>query len=309
MRYLLLILASCLVFSFGCKSVTDKQNIFSGENDSLVFIKSGSSTLAVDPTTGARFVSLEHKGTELLTGPEVNKQFYGSSLWLSPQKKYWPPSPVLDVEPYSHEIDGEQVTFLSKTDSLSGFQYTKKIVPLPEKNGFEIIYTIENITDSVKGVAAWEVTRLPKDGLSFFPLGEIPLDSCLLLDSVVDMTVEDNIMWHKYQSDDINFSPKKSKLFCDGAEGWIAYVHERVLFVKRFEDLSPTETAPGETDIEIYVNVNQPYIEIEVQSAYKLLQPAEKIEWSVTWNLAGVPGNTDIETGNRKLLDLVNHQQ
>ena len=305
MRLSVILMPALLLYLSGCKSDSAREITFS-ETDSLIHVRSGESSLAIDPSTGARFVSLQFRGTQLLTGTEVNKQYYGSSLWLSPSKAYWPPSAVIDRDPYLFEMKDDQVTFASADDEEMGFKYMKKIIPSPEENGFSIQYTIENITDSVKGVAAWEVTRLPKDGISFFPMGELPPDSCRLLDSTIFMTIEDNIMWHKYQSDDINFSSKKSKLFCDGAEGWIAYTHENVLFVKRFEDLAPAEAAPGETDIEIYVNVNQPYIEIEVQSAYKLLQPGEKIEWVVSWNLSEVPENIAIETGNSKLLDLVN---
>ena len=57
------------------------------------------------------------------------------------------------------------------------------------------------------------------------------------------------------------------------------------MFVKKFQDLKPSEPAPAEAEIQIYVNTGKSFVEIEEQGAYTTLNPGEETDWTVRWYL------------------------
>ena len=71
-------------------------------------------------------------------------------------------------------------------------------------------------------------------------------------------------------------------------KGWLAYLSDGLALVKLFDDLTPTQPAPGEAEIQVYVNRGKTYIEIESQGAYTTLQPGEQLSWTVKWKLAPI---------------------
>ena len=54
---------------------------------------------------------------------------------------------------------------------------------------------------------------------------------------------------------------------------------------KAFEDLDDTQPAPGEAEIQVYLNRGRTFIELESQGAYRTLQPHEELYWTVRWYL------------------------
>jgi hypothetical protein len=56
--------------------------------------------------------------------------------------------------------------------------------------------------------------------------------------------------------------------------------------LKQFQNLRPGEAAPGEAEVQVYVNAGKTYIELESQGAYTLLQPGQSLQWAVRWHLA-----------------------
>ena len=89
-----------------------------------------------------------------------------------------------------------------------------------------------------------------------------------------------------YQPDEAN---ENRKVNVDG-KGWLAYANKGLLMLKRFEDLKPTQPAPDEAEIQVYVNRGKSYIELESQGAYTTLQPKEELNWTVRWYLLPYEG-------------------
>ena len=58
-----------------------------------------------------------------------------------------------------------------------------------------------------------------------------------------------------------------------------------LLLVKKFQDLDAQQPAPGEAEIQVYVNRGKTYIELESQGAYTTLKPKEELSWTVRWYL------------------------
>ena len=84
-----------------------------------------------------------------------------------------------------------------------------------------------------------------------------------------------------------NEVPDNTKVNAD-ARGWLAYCAGGLLLVKRFQDLSHEEPAPGEAEVQVYVNRGRTFIELESQGAYTMLQPGKSLSWTVRWYLMPV---------------------
>ena len=91
------------------------------------------------------------------------------------------------------------------------------------------------------------------------------------------------------------------KVNADG-KGWLAYSANGLLLVKQFQDLKAGEPAPGEAEIQVYLNRGKSFIELESQGAYKLLQPGESLTWTVRWQLAPVANGSQ---PSKELLKIV----
>ena len=55
-----------------------------------------------------------------------------------------------------------------------------------------------------------------------------------------------------------------------------------------FQDLQSGQPAPGEAEVQVYVNRGRSYIELESQGPYTLLPPGAVLRWTVRWYLMPV---------------------
>jgi hypothetical protein len=85
----------------------------------------------------------------------------------------------------------------------------------------------------------------------------------------------------------------------------LAYVLGDRLLLKQFNDQPQSAFAPGEAEIELYVNPDHSYVEVENQGAYKNLAPGETISWKVTWYVRKLPPGVTASIGNADLIALV----
>ena len=92
-----------------------------------------------------------------------------------------------------------------------------------------------------------------------------------------------------YQTDE---APTNRKVNADG-RGWLAYCCNGMLLVKCFQDLDNSQPAPGEAEVQVYVNRGKAHIELESQGPYTTLQPQEALNWTVRWYL--MPCDTPAE--------------
>lgn len=261
-------------------------------------IKVADVVMAVNANLGARIISFRLKDQEILSTPKINAENYGSTLWLSPQIWKWPPSPVLDAEPYQVTLNKKVLTLTSGPDDISGCVMSKTIAANNADSSFSINYTIINISSKDKSLAPWEVTRVPGGGLTFFPIGT-PGGF-----SKSNLVTEDlnGICWFQYQPELVT---GHQKLFRNGAEGWLAHCNHGLIFIKQFPDIGIEKEAPHETEIEIYTNKDKTYIELENQGGYKTLHPGESLSLKVKWYLRKLPLNTGLNRGSSDLSDFV----
>jgi hypothetical protein len=263
-------------------------------------LKAGKTAMKIS-AAGGRIISYTYDEKEILTQASEHEN-YGSTLWTSPQSDWgWPPFAVLDEQEYQVEENIGSLKMTSNPDPKSGFQIIKTW-KITNSQSIEIEYRIKNISEKAKSVGAWEVTRVPCGGMAFFPdggAGKVP-------DSKLKVSLKENgINWI---SIDKKPMVEHQKLFSTASEGWLAYSFTGLLYIKQFPDTKPENYAPKQGEVEIYVNKEKSYTELENHGEYQLLQPGESLSYKENWFLMPLPQNVSVHPGNQELTNLVRLQ-
>jgi len=286
------LLLICFLLVHSVLAQSDSKQVFG--------LKAGNSIIKIS-ANGGRIISYKYGEKEILTQAKEHENF-GSTLWTAPQSDWgWPPFEVLDNREYKIEKVGDILKMTSDPDPKSGFQF-EKTWQAAENNSIRIEYLIKNISGKAKSVGPWEVTRVPCGGLAFFPdggKGKVP-ESNLKPD-----LEEDGIKWISINKNPIS---DHQKLFSTAKEGWMAFAFEGYLFIKQFPDIQPENYSPKQGEVEIYINKEKSYTELENQGAYRLLQPGETIKYIVYWYLVPIPETVKIDVGSQELVRFARKQ-
>ena len=245
-------------------------------------LSNGHLQMVIDAERGAKILSLKYDDLEVISQSRWPESF-GSTFWTSPQKEWnWPPVPEIDKQAYSVEKDGKVLRMTSGVSDRLKYRIRKEF-SVDEKDGaFVITYSIINESNETRRVAPWEITRVKNEGgLIFF---EAPADS-IWPAGLMNFTNAQGAAW--YVADE---AQQNRKVNADG-KGWLAYLANGLLLVKRFEDLDATQPAPGEAEVQVYVNRGKTYIELENQGPYSTLQPQQQLSWTVRWYLLPYDGS------------------
>ena len=260
-------------------------------------LKNGHLSMTIDAAKGGKILSFKYDDREIISQLRWPEAF-GSTFWTSPQKEWnWPPVKEFDKNPYTVEQDGATLRMTSEVSERLKCRVGKTFA-IDEKDGAIVItYTITNEGDEPRSVAPWEVTRVQNEGgLIFF---DAPVDG-IWPAGLMDFKAQHGLAW--YQTDETN---ENRKVNADG-KGWLAYCAKGLLLVKRFDDLTPEQPAPGEAEIQVYVNRGKAHIELESQGAYQLLQPKKSLSWTVRWYLVPFEGEaTPSEALAKQVRDIV----
>ena len=245
---------------------------------------SGDLTMQVAPQQGGKILSLKYKDQELisqLTRPEA----FGSTFWTSPQKEWnWPPVPQFDKMPYEVDDADGRLILTGQVSERLGFRIRKEFVADTKNGDILVTYTIINETDQPKKVAPWEITRVTNDGgLIFF---DAPLAG-ITPAGLMNFEEKYGAVW--YTLDETNAN---RKINADG-EGWLAYAYNGLVLLKQFTNLKPSEPAPDEAEIQVYVNRGKAHVELESQGAYTELQPHGQLSWTVRWSVLPFSGKAE----------------
>ena len=184
-----------------------------------------------------------------------NPNSYGSTFWTSPQKEWnWPPVPEYDSLPYTAEVKDGPV----------------KVVDVA------ITYSIVNESGEMRQVAPWQITRVPNGGFLEFdatPEGVTPAD-------LMKVTFDDGLA-----TLEVDVADQNRKINVDG-KGWLNFRDNGLVLTQRFPDITQEEAAPGEAEIQVYIDARKSFVEIEAQGPYTPLEPGKKLDWTVRWYLA-----------------------
>ncbi len=248
---------------------------------------------------GGKIISFKYGDTEILAPRNIHNM-YGSTLWPDPQSSWnWPPPPVLDENPYEGGIKENSIDLISEKDKSTGWQFQKIFSPSAVDTSISIVYRIKNISNKPKSVGAWEITRVPVGGLTFFKQGK-PAD--LPASDLNNISIDDGIVW--YQPDNTPF-PEGRKFFSTEAGGWLAHIYKNLLFIKKFPTIDLKYLAKGQGPIEIYGKGDKSYIEIENHGEHKELLPGQVLEYTVKWYLRMLPADMEASPKNKILPAIV----
>lgn len=274
----LIIFALTMVY---CQETVAGVPVIKNNGDAKYTIQTGDRTMIID-SNGGKILSFKYKDTEVLSQLRFPESF-GSTFWTSPQKEWnWPPIPEYDKQPYTVEENGTSLVMKSNVSSRLGYRITKEFLPDTKNDAIIVNYTITNESGETRKVAPWEITRVQNgDGLIFFDADVTKITPANLM----DFKEEYGAAW--YQPDVTN---QNRKINADG-KGWLAYVANGLLLVKKFQDLDATQPAPDEAEIQVYVNRGKAHIELESQGAYTELQPGKSLTWTVRWYLIPFDGD------------------
>jgi hypothetical protein len=155
-----------------------------------------------------------------------------------------------------------------------------------------INYTID-VTKAQKA-APWEVSRVPRGGIAFFPLGaSVTAGPFTVTQSGGSVWVDDGPKTAT--------SPSGTKLVADGASGWYAYAVGGNLFLKKFADVPAGMQAPG-NEGEIGLYPGNGFLEFEVQGPYTSIAAGGSLPWKMQWRVAKIPSSVTVAAGSASLL-------
>ena len=280
----------CLAFLLA-NTASASMSMSQNQEEQQYFINVGNLHMTISEN-GGKILSLKYDETEVISQLRWPESF-GSTFWTSPQREWnWPPVSEFDKQPYTVEQNDDAIVMTSQPSSRLGLQVSKKFTTDEQRKAIVITYSIKNVTDTIRSVAPWEITRVPNSGLIFFDASKESITPANLL----PFQFAHDAAW--YQADATN---ENRKINADG-KGWLAYVNNGLLLVKQFTDLDASQPAPGEAEVQVYVNRGTTYIELESQGAYTALNPGQQLSWTVCWYL--LPCNTESQP-SQSLLDLV----
>ena len=215
-----------------------------------------------------------------------NPNSYGSTFWTSPQAEWnWPPVPEYDSLPYTAEVKDGPVKvvdvaipalFLEGQVSKYGYRVCKVFTVDPSDLAFVVTYSIVNESGETRKIAPWQISRVPNGGLLEFdakPEGVTPAD-------LMKVTFDDGMAVLE-----VDVADQNRKINVDG-KGWLNFRDNGLVLTQRFPDIAPEAAAPGEAEIQVYIDARKSFVEIEAQGPYTELQPGEKLDWTVRWYLA-----------------------
>ena len=259
----------------------------------------GNFVFEVDQEVGARVTILSLSGTNIINPYTASNDDSGSTFWTSPQSAWnWPPVPEINSDPYTAVFSAGHLITTGTASATLGASVNKDFSVDTSTNWITILYTI--VATKAIQAAPWEITRVPRGGLAFFPLGTSFTNS-----SGLTIAQTGGYAWldDSTQTTIVSSGPK---LTADGTGGWLAYALGGNLFIKKFTDVPPSSFAPNEGDVEIYPGSG--YLELEVQGPYTSLASGDTLPWSVQWLVVPIPSSVTVAADSSSLTTFVQQQ-
>lgn len=266
----------------------------------------GDSLFEVDASTGARVTGYSLGATQVMVPSSAvsgdNSNNYGSTFTLAPQSASgWPPPVHLDTAAYTGGAEGAVLTLASEDRAGNDprIQVTKVFTADAANQTITIDYQVTNTGGTSVSWAPWQITRVPRNGVTFFPTGSGVCSGC---PAELTITPAGDYSFWKYDASDVgtaddNGNEWGDKFTGDGTRGWLAHAHSNTLLLLQFEDVLSSSFAPNDGEIAIYASAQDPYVEIEPQGAYAPIAAGATLSWKVKWSLHLIPQSVAVQPG------------
>ena len=118
----------------------------------------GNVTMTINPEKGARILSFQYKGQEMISQLKAPESF-GSTFWTSPQKEWnWPPVREFDKMPYQVEEHDGSLIMTSEVSRRLKYRVSKEFTTDKKDNAIVVTHSIINLMV----LYGTSLTRLPK---------------------------------------------------------------------------------------------------------------------------------------------------
>lgn len=252
-------------------------------------------TIATVPEIGARimqydlgnhpsiFVNDSEIGNTYI--PNSNSQwpnFGGFKNWPAPQNKWnWPPPPTLDFGEYDAFAetfsDSVSLTVTSPVEQwrTPDLRFKRRTTLFNGSSRVKVEQTLINEGSTSQDWSIWDVTQNivqhpgENDFENFWVYFPINPESNYGVEGV--RVSESSEAWMGLVAEGVygvQYLPDAKKIFADSPVGWIAYVDERdhYLYAKTFEIVEDAVYPDDGARIEVWINDNPYYLEVEVLS-------------------------------------------
>jgi hypothetical protein len=296
MRIKKLGLLALLIFLVSCTTMKQKDGIEQLPNGHFL-LKYDHISIEIDPDLGGRIISAKLHDQELLLQEREDLVNWGSTFWLAPQKLWnWPPPAAIHLGSYTSKMHGDSLELTSEIDEQFACRVSKTFHFNEERNCLEIEYRIINEADTTLEIGPWEITVVPAKGAKvFFARGQEPAET----NSNLVFEDKDSIAWFDYDTAELMDA---QKLFDNSREGWLAYVHGDLLFIKSFEVVPPESLAPGQGNVEVYVSKKFEYIELENHGEYPRIPAGDSYSYNTKWYLREIPSELHSDSYSKELI-------
>jgi hypothetical protein len=224
----------------------------------------------------------------------------GHRLWTAPEdltRTYAP-----DNSPVSYkEVDPGVVRFTPAPDKENGIQKEIDVQLEPSGSGVTVVHRITNVGSGPVEMAPWSLTVMAPGGVEIIPLppkkphpgspknARSPADFApnqqLVLWPFFDFKDPRWDLGSKFITLRQDARRGPTKLGLVHRVGWVGYLNEGNLFVKRFDYLEGKTYPDGGVNYETFTN--QDMLEMESLGPAVRLGPGEKIEHTERWSLVG----------------------
>jgi hypothetical protein len=286
-------------------------------------------TLDVNPLVGARVTKLTLTPSGSSTPTDILRPYTcsayngndacnssGITFWTSPQSAWpnasWPPVAAIDGNNYAVTDGGATSGHLVLTgteNSTQGVAVTKDFSADGATGWITATYTMK--ASKAAQVAPWQIARVPRGGLVFFPSTttaiKSPSSSCTWT-----MTQGSSYDWINDQNQTSVSCSDGSKYVADGAAvpgqtyTLLGYALNGNLLLFKFPNVAQGSFAPNEADIEVYPGSG--YIELEAQGAYTSLAANGTSAWTIQWRVVPIDSGVTVAANSSSLITFAQQQ-
>jgi hypothetical protein len=217
---------------------------------------------------------------------------------------------AIDGGPYTVTDNGAtsgHLVLTGKADTTQGASVVKDIFADPATGWINVKYTI-NASKAMQ-VAAWQIARVKRAGLIFFPCTTAAIKSP---NNTWTLTQTSGYDWIDDKSQSTSSNTDGTKYVNDAAPVTgqtytvLGYALGGNLFLTKYPDVAKASFATGEGDTEIYPGPG--FIELEAQGDYKSLTANGTLSWTVQMRVDPIDTAVTVSSGSATLISFAEQQ-
>ena len=275
----------------------------------------------VVPQAAGRIVHYGLDGRNVLWNPDKNGQLQaagGYGLDLGPERTIARHPVIWEQKHLWGKLGANIVSLSSERDPAVGMRVSKQLSMDGSTGALDILQRMTNVSDREQSYCFWDRTLCKAGGFTVIPLNsrsKFPAKWVIGRRKVVDGKVDP--YWWEYNGTDPSHPGirvldgmvvaksigKEQKIGADSDAGWIAYVHDRLLFVKYYPYHPDGKYVDNGLSVAHYFREN--LAELEPLSPEATLRPEGEYLFPERWTLTRLDRNVTTHEEARKIASTI----